>query len=60
MPVVEPPAREYQKFFEDVQGMRTTPLSKEARTALELTDDEIRALADITSDLVAESRRFLK
>jgi hypothetical protein len=55
MPMLEPPARDYQKFFDDVQGMRTSLLSKEARKALDLTDEELRSLADVTSDLVAAS-----
>ncbi len=60
VPNVEPPARDYQRFFDEVQYLGKQPLSAEARMTLHLTDQELRSLITITADLATESEFFQK
>ncbi len=58
VPIVEGQARDYQKFFDEVKNLGSRPVSEEARSALHLTDQELRALITITADLTTESLFF--
>jgi hypothetical protein len=58
VPIVEPPARGYQDFFNQVQYLGKVPLSAEARAAIRLSDQELRALVTVTADLATESQFF--
>jgi len=58
VPIVEGPARDYQKFFGEVKDLGSRPVSVEARSALHLTDQELRSLITITADLATESLFF--
>src|SRR5262249_17840642 len=55
VPLAEPPARDYQNFFDEVRFLGGKVLSDDARRSLRLTDQELRSLITITADLAEAS-----
>jgi hypothetical protein len=60
VPIVDPPARDYQNFFNEVKDLGKKPLTVEARRTLRLSDQELRSLVAVTADLADESVAFHK
>ena len=56
MPVVEPPARDYQQFLDEVKDLGRRALTIEACRTLRLTDQERRSLLTSTAELATKSR----
>jgi hypothetical protein len=56
-PILQPPAQDYENFFQNVKYFGNWPLSAEG-LRLQLTNEEIRSLVSITVDLADESLFF--
>jgi hypothetical protein len=60
VPLVDPPVRDYQNFFNEVKDLGKRPLSADARRSLALSDEELRSLVTVTADLADQAVAFRK
>lgn len=60
LPIVEPPAGVYLKFFVEVNDLDRLPLSTDFLQTVHLSDQDLRSLFTITADLAAKSQLLAK